>query len=218
MPDMRSNPLRLVILVVVIVVALAGVLMLFKQSSPDNSGSNGGGTRGSASDIWKVGDRWTAQVRQDGGAISPDAAKSVTKVPFRFEVTKAPSASNDAWTIKVTQDGAEGPFAAGWRLYYVETDGEMVLSKVATGAATDKPLEAELATIVLGSQFPYEVRYAAPPKDASITAADLIERSSLPPTSSVPGSDAKDGPKGAPTAPPIDQAIAPGTAPATPKR
>ena len=220
MADMRSNPLRLVVFVVILAVALGGALMLLKQSSPDDSGSGGGGGggKGSASDIWKVGDAWTVEVKQNAGAITPGGKTSVAKVPFRFKVDDAPSATQKAWTVKVTQDGAEGPFAAGWRLYYVERDGEMVLSKVATGAATDKPLEAELATIVLGSQFPYEVRYAAPPKDATITAADLIERSSLPPTSAVPGADAKGGPAGAPTAPPIGEAVAPGTAPATPKR
>ncbi len=219
MADMRSSTLRLVSIAIVFVAAIIGGLVVMRSGDGGSSNGNSAGGKGAASDIWQVGDSWTVQVKQDGGAISPDGDKSVAKIPFRFKVVKAPTGATKEWTVKVTQDGAEGPFAAGWRLYYAPRDGEMVLTKVATGAATDKPLEAELATIVLGSQFPYEVTYSAPPKDATITAADLIERSSLPPTSTVPGADGSTGgPKGAPTAPPIDEAVAPGTAPVTPKR
>jgi hypothetical protein len=218
MPDMRSNSLRLASIVLVFAIAVIVALVVMRKSDDGSSNGNSSGGKGGASDIWKVGDSWTVQVKQDGGAVAPDGDTNVAKIPFRFKVTDAPAATGEAWTVKVLQDGAEGPFAAGWRLYYVERDGAMVLSKVATGAATDKPLEAELATIVLGSQFPYELRYEQAPKDSTITAADLIERSSLPPTSTVPGADGTGGPKGAPTAPPIDEAVAPGTAPVMPKR
>lgn len=215
---MRSSTIRLVSILLVFAAALVGGIVVLRGSDDGAGNGNASGSKGATSEIWKVGDAWTVEVAQDGGAIAPDGDTSVAKIPFRFKVTDAPAAASEPWVVQVEQDGAEGPFAAGWRLYYVERDGVMELSKVAMGGAQDKPLEAELATIVLGSQFPYEVRYETAPKDATVTAAELIERSALPPSSAVPGSGGKGGPKGAPTAPPIDQAVAPGTAPAAPKR
>ncbi len=217
---MRSSTIRLISIFVIFVAALGGGILVLRGSDDGSSNGNGSGGKSAGSDFWQVGDEWTVQVAQDGGAIAPDGGStSVAKIPFRFTVMDSPATSSEPWIVKVEQDGAEGPFAAGWRLYYVERDGGMELSKVAMGGATDKPLEAELATIVLGSQFPYEVRYETAPKDKTVTAADLIERSSLPPSSAVPGSNGTGGPAGAPTAPPIDEAVAPGnTAPATPKR
>ena len=216
---MRSTPVRLAFVVIVFVAALvAGLLLLRGSDSGSTSGrGDGGGRTGAASsEIWKVGDSWTVQVAQDAGAISPDGTRSVAKVPFHFEVASAPKGAGGEWVVKVEQEGAEGPFAAGWRLHYREDDGEMVLARVAIGE--DTPLEAELATIVLGNQFPYEPRYEAAPKDATITAAKLIERSTLPPATDVPGgAKPAGGPAGAPTAPPIDEAVVPGSAPAAPK-
>ena len=195
------------------VLALGGAL-LFMNSSP--SSGSGSGSKGSGDDdrggsdtaavtsrIWTSGDSWTVEVRQDAGAITPDGDSSVATVPFRFRVTEAPEQADGLWHVRVTQDGAEGPFAKGWHLYYQpDAKGVMVLKFVATG---DEPkLEAELASIALGPQFPYEVRYAAPPKDYAVDAAKLLKRSELPP-SSLPGGGGDGG-----AAPPAE---APGGAP-----
>jgi hypothetical protein len=212
---MRSSSIRLVLAMVVFVAAVGGGL-LFLRGSDEGSSSGGSGSNAGSSEIWQVGDEWTVQVKQDAGAISPDGDANVAKIPFTFSVLKSPAKADGEWIVKVVQEGAEGPFAAGWKLHYVAQDGDMVLKRVAIGA--DTPLEAELATIVLGSQFPYEVTYSAPPKDRTVTATELIERSSLPPTTKVPGADANGGPKGAPTAPPIDEAVAPSSTPAAPKQ
>jgi len=213
---MSSTTSRVIAIVVVFLAALTGALLLLNQSKDDAASGDGGGSGSmAASDIWDVGDAWTVQVSQDAGAVSPDGDENNAKIPFRFEVTDAPSGADGEWIVRVEQDGAEGPFKDGWRLHYTERDDALVLTQVAM--ADQKPLEAELAAIVLGSQFPYEVRYTAPPKDSTITATDLIERSSMPPAAAVPGSDAPGG-GDMPTAPPIEDAVAPSSTPALPQR
>ncbi|MEO6866468.1 MAG: hypothetical protein ABI200_00425 [Gaiellales bacterium] len=197
---MRSSPVKLVVSVVIFLVALGGALMLLRNSSPAEAPSGGsvsGGGAVATSEIWKLGDTWTVKVRQDAGAVSPDSTKNIASVPYRFQVDKAARGSDGAWIIKVMQDGAEGPFAKGWRLHYVDKGGVMTLHRVATGS--EPPLEAELAAIVLGPQFPYELTYEAPPKNATLEAADLLERATLPP-STLPGKGDADAPGGTPPA------------------
>ncbi len=209
---MRPSTLRLVSAAFVFVAALAGALLLMRTA--DDGSSRSSGSSAAASEIWKVGDTWTVNVGQDAGAITPDGDTNVARIPFHFKVTDAPKGASGTWKVKVTQEGAEGPFAAGWRLHYAEQGDALVLKQVAMG--TDKPLEAEVAAIVLGSQFPYEVRYTKAPKDHAVAASDLIERSSLPPSSAVPGSDAASD-EGAPKAPPLSEAVAPPSAPSVPR-
>lgn len=184
---MHRSPRNAVVAFVVFVVALGGAIMLLQNSSPDSkdTGGDGGGSRQVASStIWKTGTSWTVSVRQDSGAITPDGATSVATIPFRFEVTDAPTSKGGVWKVHVEQEGAEGPFAAGWNLQYKETDGVMTLHRVAVG--DQPPLEAEIATIVLGPQFPYEVTYKAAPKSYTVDADKLIDRSLTPP-SALPG-------------------------------
>lgn len=181
---MQRSPRTVVIAVAAFALALGGGIALLQNSSPTSvkGGSGKGAGNGSPSNsIWQPGTAWTVSVRQDSGAITPDGAKSVAAVPFRFRVTDPPVSSAGEWKVHVTQDGAEGPFAGGWDLYYREADGAMVLHRVAVGA--EKPLEAELAAIVLGPQFPYEVRYEAAPKDFTVDAEKLLDRSLTPPSS-----------------------------------
>lgn len=188
---MRITPGRIILMVLVFAAALGGALLLMRSSEPAGSGADRGGSSGerdapspvaATSDVWKVGDKWTVLVRQDAGAITPDGDSNVAEVPFRFQVMKAPAAADGAdgtWLVHVDLDGAEGPVAKGWNLQYADQDGAMVLKLVSVG---DEPaLEAELASIVLGQQFPYEVRYTAPPKAKTIDAAKLLNRSQLPP-------------------------------------
>jgi hypothetical protein len=185
---MRSTP-KILLALFVFVAALGGGLLLLAQPSgepdaaPGKPAKQAGGDKQPistvTSDIWKVGDRWTIKVRQDAGAITPGGETSIAEVPYRFEVRKAPADATGSWLVHVSQDGAEGPFAAGWNLRYVDKDGTMVLHQVSVGA--EPPLEAELATIVLGPQFPYEVSYDAPPTAATIDATRLAERAELPP-------------------------------------
>ena len=192
MQPMRTTSMKLTIAVAVFALALGGgLLLLHSSSSDDGSGSSGGSSKSSGSggdgsagaatsDIWKVGDAWTVKVRQDAGAITPDGDKSIAVVPYRFTVKSAPDSADGTWDVHVTQDGAEGPFAKGWHLLYkADADGAMVLKLVATG--DEPPLEAELASIALGQQFPYEVRYTAPPKDTTLDGQKLLARSQLPP-------------------------------------
>jgi hypothetical protein len=190
---MRSPAAKVLVAVVAFALALGGGLLLMKHSSSSSSsspssssggkGDDGGGDAAVAtSRVWEVGDTWTVKVRQDSGAVTPDGDRSVAAIPFRFEVVEAPGAdeADGAWRVHVAQDGAEGPFAKGWNLWYVAKDDAMTLSRVSMG--DEKPLEAELASIVLGPQFPYEVRYAKPPKDYAVDAEKLLERSQLPPS------------------------------------
>jgi hypothetical protein len=208
---MHARTARPVIAIAIFAVALGGGLLVL-QSRGDDTGSGGSApvaaTDAAASEIWAVGDEWTVKVRQDAGSITPGGEKSIAEIPYRFEVVTAPEGADGAWVVKVFQDGAEGPFAEGWTLQYVARDGKLQLHRVALG--TDVPLEAELASIVLGPQFPYEVSYSAPPKDATIDAERLLDRAALPPTS-VPGSDA---PPSGDVAPPAEApALSPGGAP-----
>lgn len=185
---MRTTPVRITLAIVVFAAALGGALLLLRgseEAATTGKGAEGGTPAAAAtSDIWKVGDTWTVKVRQDAGAITPDGDTSVAEIPYRFKVAEAPADASGTWLVDVRQDGAEGPFAEGWRLRYAAEGDELVLKQVAVGS--QPPLEAELATIVLGPQFPYEVRYDAPPKDATITADKLLDRSELPPTA-LPG-------------------------------
>jgi hypothetical protein len=214
---MRTMP-KVLIALIAFVAAIGGTLYAMNASSSDGGSSSGTGSReggggnsgAAASEVWAVGDEWTIQVRQDAGSITPEGDTNVAAIPYRFEVVAAPEGADGAWEVHVTQDGAEGPFAKGWNLWYVEDDGAMVLDRVSIG--TEPPLEAELASIVLGPQFPYEVRYDAPPKERTVDAADLLERSQLPPGSLPDGSKAG-------AAPPAEApATGPNGVPAPPAR
>ena len=212
---MRSTPARITLLVIVFVAALGGALLLLQQrdASDGPTGAKDGATTSAASRIWKVGTSWTIKVRQDAGAITPDGATSIATIPFLFEVETAPADAKGSWVVRVTQEGAEGPYAAGWSLQYREQDGSMVLHRVAVGS--QPPLEAELASIVLGPQFPYEPSYDAPPKSRTIDAAALLERSTLPPGSLPTSGDAGPGVAPPPRAPRPGSGGAP-LAPSTP--
>lgn len=180
------TPARIALVAAVFVAGLAGAL-LFLKSEPSGSG---GSRPAVTSDIWGVGDEWVVKVRQDAGAITPDGDTSIATIPFRFEVMKAPKTKAGSWTVHVTQDGAEGPFANGWDLIYRAKGDEMALHRIRLG--NEPALEAELAAIVLGPQFPYETSYDAAPRDQTINAARLLKRSALPP-SAVPGGDGTSG-------------------------
>lgn len=214
---MRITPGRIALTLAVFAAALAGGLLLLQQSGGGGGKARGeqsgdGGRHAPTSDIWAVGDEWTVAVRQDSAAITPDGDTSVAAIPFRFAVVAAPEDATGSWKLRVTQDGAEGPFAAGWRLEYREReDGTMTLHRVAMGE--EPPLEAELASIVLGPQFPYETKYTAPPKDATVDAKALLDRTALPP-SSLPGAGAPDSGATPPAeAPRLDAGGAPQAAP-----
>lgn len=201
---MRITPIRIALAVIVFAAALAAALVVLQSRSVDGaeSGARGGeqqagGPAADAGDVFRVGDTWTVKVRQDAGAITPDGESSIATIPFRFQVTAAPKGANGTWKVLVEQDGAEGPFAAGWRLEYRDEEGAMVLHRVAVGS--EPPLEATLASIVLGPQFPYETKYTAAPGDATVDAEKLLERSELPP-SALPGDGDGDRPSATPPA------------------
>lgn len=205
---MRTSTLRLAIAALAFLVACGGALLVLSGDGAGSTGTRGDGGRdgGSArqsatSDIWSVGDAWTVRVRQDAGDITPDGATSIAVIPYRFKVAAAPSAPTDAWTVTVHQDGAEGPFADGWRLLYRDVQGVMQLHRVAMG--DQEPMEAELASIVLGLGFPYEVSYRAAPRDRTIDADTLFARSKLPPASLPDGGSDGAAPPADSPAPPV---------------
>lgn len=174
-----STTSRILLVLVVLVAAAAGTFAVLQKGSSGGSGEPGSDRGGSGSEIWSVGDRWTVKVRQDSASISPDTKTSEALVPYRFEVVSEPKSSSGEWVVRVEQDGAEGPFADGWRLTYVERGDEMVLTRV--GAGEQRLIEATVADIVLGSNFPYETSYDAAPKDKTLDSAELAKRASTPP-------------------------------------
>lgn len=179
---MHTWHFRIVLTVLVFAVAAGGGVLLMSQSSGSTKNGSGGGSGSDVvrSDIWSVGDSWTVKVEQDSASISPDSTRSVALIPYRFTVESAPKKAGGSWTIHVTQDGAEGPFVDGWRLTYYEKAGAMYLETVAAGK--QKPIEATVASIVLGSNFPYETEYSAAPKDVTVSGASLAKRAAQPPT------------------------------------
>lgn len=203
---MRSPLARTLLVLAVFAIGLVGALLLLRTSSDGDAESASGSGSDGATSIWAVGDEWTVRVSQDAGAITPDGERSVADVPYRFRVASGNDA--DGWLVKVTQDGAEGPFAKGWKLTYRPDGDALALHRVAIG---DEPaLEAELAAIVLGPQFPYEVRYEkAPAADATVTAEKLLERSQLPPSTLPGGDDVDPGRRPPAEAPPLPGEVAP---------
>jgi hypothetical protein len=184
---MRTLHLRIALVVVVFALALGGGLLFLSKSDGGSSSGGGHGKVDATSDVWKVGTHWTVDVRQDSASITPDAGRSVAMIPFHFSVVSAPNASRATWKVHVAQDGAQGPFAKGWNLYYVDKGATMQLSKVSVG--DEQPAPADAATIVLGAQFPYETTYASRPTNKSLDAAKLLDRATLPPTSMPDGND-----------------------------
>ncbi|MBC7461533.1 MAG: hypothetical protein H7287_09245 [Thermoleophilia bacterium] len=179
----RSHPFRIAVSIFVFALAVAGGLMVFSKSSADTkSKSASGGGAVAASKVWAKGDTWTVLVAQDGAAVSPDTKRSVANVAYRFRVERAPRAAKGEWGVFVSQDGAEGPFADGWHLTYVEdARGAMKLTYVAQGA--QKRVEASVASIVLGISFPYQVQYRTAPKPESrVAQSKLYAQSTLPPS------------------------------------
>jgi hypothetical protein len=205
---MRTST-RVAVAAGLVVVFFVGTFFIIAKGVSDEAKKTSPSTadqmKQSGNDIFTKGDRWTVKVSQDAGAISPDGARSIAEIPFRFVVAEAPKTKHGAWLVRVRQDGAEGPFANGWRLEYVEQGDKMVLKRVAVG--NERFLEAELASIVLGPQFPYEPSYSAPPKSHTLTADKLLDRSQLP-----PGSLPDGGTAGA-TPPAAAPKTAPGGAP-----
>lgn len=130
--------------------------------------------------IWEAGDRWTVTVRQDGGSVAPGGEGTIANVKYRFAIDSAPKTDAGAWVVKVTQEGAEGPFRQGWKLDYRERGDGMHLVRATVGA--QKAVPANLATVVLGLGFPLTARYDAPPRDETVDADELAERTVAPPS------------------------------------
>ena len=145
------------------------------------------------------------------GSITPDGDTQHRGDRVPLPGRRCTEPQDGTWVVRVTQDGAEGPFADGWRLLYRADDsGTMQLWKVATGK--ERAIEAEVASIVLGS-VPYETSYKAPPKDLTLEGAALRARTTLPPTALPAG-----GPKDPSTKPPTDAPNIPsGDAPPSPR-
>lgn len=168
--------------VTILAIATAGTLFLLISQQSAKKDSSSAVKKQVTSKIWAVGDKWTVKVKQDSASVSPDTKKSEMLIPYHFKVESAPEKAGGEWIIRVKQEGASGPFSEGWRLAYVEKSGKLVLSRVA--AADQKLIEATVASIVLGANFPYETEYNAAPKNAVVDGKVLAKRTAAEPLAS----------------------------------
>jgi len=183
-----SRPALIALLLVAALLAVAGC-------SKDGEGDSKGPKNG----VWEKGTAWKVDVTQDAGKVTPGGDGDMVELTYRFRVAGGAGSKERPWRVHVTQEGAEGPFAAGWDLFYVDDPKGVRLSQVAFGE--QEPVEPKLASIVLGLGFPLEARYTAPPKDANVDGAKLLDDASgapegaLPPAAPNEGSIPKDQPK-----------------------
>jgi hypothetical protein len=176
---MFSSRRSIALLAGAIFLLAASATILFISRSGDGGGSS---STSSKSAIWSVGDTWTVKVKQDSASISPDTKQSTALIPFRFEVMAAPKHAKGEWLVRVHQDGAAGPFRDGWRLAYTEKDsGKCAMELTHVGSGDQRMIEATVASIVLGSNFPYETCYSSAPKSSTVTGTELAKRAALPP-------------------------------------
>jgi hypothetical protein len=195
----RTHPYRIAVSVFIFVLAIAGALMVLSHSTSDSSAKSGSGNAGGTSigsKVWKRGTAWTVSVAQDGATVSPDSTRSVSNVAYRFRVEGAPKTAGGEWKVFASQDGAEGQFADGWHLGYVaDAKGCMTLAHVSQGKARE--MDADVASIVLGVGFPYQVTYCSTPaKSATVPQSKLLSQSALPPSLPSGGGDSGVTPPG----------------------
>lgn len=120
------------------------------------------------SSVLRRGARWTVTVRQsDGVAAHPTGA--TYKSTYRFHVEQAAATPRDYWMVRAHMLGAEGPFAQGYRLYYLKQRqrGKEVMVLKRVGLADQKPVGLEYAPLVLGQDFPLDKRLSARPRSHS---------------------------------------------------
>lgn len=126
------------------------------------------GCSGREQSILKVGDTWTTTVKQNADVSAPSRDTSTSKQVYRFKVVSAPSNTRNSWKIRATIDDVEGPFAAGFELFYTERGNALVLTSVAVTGT--KPLDAAAAPVVLGQGFPLDKRITRRPASRTISA------------------------------------------------
>lgn len=143
-------------------IAVAVVVVARQDASPDRRATQPVQT----SAVWKPGTTWDVTVRQDGGAIAPDRDHASTyDLVYHFRVVSAPRAAEGDWVLSARQDGAEGPFGDGFRLYYREADdGSFVLHSLALGNGEGERADAAFARGIVGDVFPLQERVSSTPR------------------------------------------------------
>jgi hypothetical protein len=122
------------------------------------------------SSIWKVGTAWKVTVREDANIASPNSQHQYYDQVFDFKVGAAPKSASGSWRVDVTLEGAQGPAANGYHLFYVTSGSAFTLKQVSVGQ--QPPQGAAYAPVLLGQAFPLQKTVTSTPKDAHIKAAN----------------------------------------------
>ncbi len=154
---------------------------------------------GVSSTILVKGDTWVDRLKTTTGSVAAEKkdAHAITIV-YRSQVEKIPTTAQGDWVIRVRQDGAEGPFAAGWRLYYRGSDKKGFELRAVAPVGRD-PMDAKNASVILGEDFPLRTTITSRPKSRTIIdrTPGGAAASGLPP-------ELPDGPPGNAGTPPPD--------------
>lgn len=157
-------------------------------------GSSSSAPRGNAAEngIWHAKSHWTVTVKRNTASVAPDAEESNDYTDtYRFVVIGKDK--NGLWHVRAKMDGASGPWADGYNLFYKDSGGAMVLKRASLGAAP--PVPAAQATAALGAAFPLTKRYTKTPRNSRVNGTNPGSDSSLPPTAPPKGSGAPGGGK-----------------------
>lgn len=184
---LRTRPIAATITATLLVATLA--LLAAVAAGPAGllpGGDDRATAQRATSDIWRVGTRWTVTTTQNGAAIAGDKTGAVYSTTYRFRVEEAPATSKGDWIVRVTAEGAEGLFADGWRLYYrADSGSSFALRAISLGDR--EPLGVEHAAIMLGQEFPLDLRVDAAPRSRSVKLdlAGNNRNAAVPPPSGV---------------------------------
>lgn len=142
--------------------ALAAAMLLSDRSSRGQRAVQTG-------PIWRPGTEWTVRVVQDASVAAPERSmdQSYEQV-YDFRVASAPTAAAGEWRIDARLEGARGPAADGFRLYYVRDGGGFTLRRVAIGG--QKPLDRSYGPVLFGQAFPFQDHVTDTPRDRRVIA------------------------------------------------
>ena len=162
--------------IVVLVAAAALAAGCGSSSSSKHGGSGTAKTAGAAttSKIWAVGYKWDVTVTQNSSIASPADSSGTEGTSYdqvyHFSVADAPTAKSPLWRVHAELEGAQGPLANGFSLWYTEQPDHksMKLTQVALG--TEHPSDPTGASAIFGQAFPLEQTYTAPPKSHKVKA------------------------------------------------
>lgn len=178
-PARRAAARRLLALLVVTLSALAVAAC---GSSSDSD------VKATSNSVLSVGPKWKVTVSQNNSVAAPTDATGTAGQTYdsvyRFKVKSAPTKKVPYWQVHATLEGAAGPLADGFTLWYAQNkDGSVTLKQVALG--TGAPTDAAAASAVLGQAFPLDRQITKPPTDRTQKAPGNgagTDTTELPPT------------------------------------